>query len=174
MSENFTTNCCLPTESSTLLLPTNCSTQTRKRRSFQKSTVVWNTDMCYEKLLLIVDKWKKKKTLHCTLFDLANVFGSVNHYWSSIPSNGIIYLNVCQRISLIMYSRLSGVITGPSWTTTKFPFRTGTFHGDPLSPEICSLVFNPIVQYLKLVEDCCGYKLNGNSVIRCHMQTTST
>ena len=32
------------------------STQTHKRRSFQKSTVVWNTDMCYKKLSLIVDK----------------------------------------------------------------------------------------------------------------------
>ena len=57
------------------------------------------------------------------------------------------------------------MITGPSWTTTKFPFRTGTFRGDPLSPVIFILVFNPIIQYLKLKEDRYGYKLNGNSVI---------
>ena len=64
-----------------------------------------------------------------------------------------------------LYSRLSGVITGPSWTTTKFPFRTGIFQGDLLSPVIFILVFNPSIQYLKLKEDRYGYKLNGNSVI---------
>ena len=57
------------------------------------------------------------------------------------------------------------MITGPSWTTAKFPFRTGTFQGDPLSPVIFIIVCNPIIQYLKLKEDRYGYKLNGNSVI---------
>ena len=108
---------------------------------------------------------QKKKTLHCTFFDLADAFGSVNHELIeyTLKRN---HLPECVSTYITnLYSRLSGVITGPSWTTTKFPFRTGTFQGDPLSPVIFILVFNPIIQYLKLKEDRYGYKLNGNSVI---------
>ena len=108
---------------------------------------------------------RKKNTLHCTFFDLADAFGSVNHELIkyTLKRN---HLPECVSTYITnLYSRLSGVITGPSWTTTKFPFRTGTFQGDPLSPVIFILVFNPIIQYLKLKEDRYGYKLNGNSVI---------
>ena len=108
---------------------------------------------------------QKKKTLRCTFFDLADTFGSVNHELIeyTLKRN---HLPECVSTYITnLYSRLSGVITGPSWTTTKFPFRTGTFQGDPLSPMIFILVFNPIIQYLKLKEDRYGYKLNGNSVI---------
>ena len=45
-------------------LPTNCSTQTHERHSFQKSTVVWNTDMCHKKLSLIVGKRKRPFVVH--------------------------------------------------------------------------------------------------------------
>ena len=101
--------------------------------------------------------------IHCTFFDLA--VGYVNHELIeyTLKRN---HLPECVSTYITnLYSRLSGVITGPSWTTTKFPFRTGTFQGDPLSPVIFILVFNPIIQYLKLKEDRYGYKLNGNSVI---------
>ena len=108
---------------------------------------------------------QKKKTLHCTFFDLADAFGSVNHELIEYTLRRN-HLPECVSTYITnLYSRLTGVITGPSWTTAKFPFRTGTFQGDPLSPVIVILVFNPIIQYLQLKEDRYGYKLNGNSVI---------
>ena len=34
----------------------------------------------------------------------------------------------------------------------------GTFQGDPLSPIIFNMIFNPLLQYLESIEKC-GYKL---------------
>ena len=91
---------------------------------------------------------QQKNTRHCTLFDLADAFGSENHELIeyTLKRNN---LPACVSTYITnLYSRLTGVITCPSWTTTKFPFRTGTFQGDPLSPVILMIVFNPIIQKL--------------------------
>ena len=89
----------------------------------------------------------KEKTLHCTLFDLADAFGSVNHELIEYTLKRKHLPECVSTYITSLYSQLTGVITGPSWTTTKFPFRTGTFQGDPLSPVIFIHVFNPIIQY---------------------------
>ena len=66
---------------------------------------------------------QKKKTLHCTLFDLADAFGYVNHELIEYTLKRK-HLPECVSTYITnLYPRLTGVITGPSCTTTKFPFR---------------------------------------------------
>ena len=65
---------------------------------------------------------QNKKTLDCTFFDLADAFGSVNHELIeyTLKRN---HLPECVSTYITnLYPRLSGVITGPLWTTSKFPF----------------------------------------------------
>ena len=102
-----------------------------------------------------------KKTIHITFFDLADAFGSVEH--------DLIYKIMAQYrfppvISMYvrnLYGRLNGCVTGPNWTSEKFAFKRSVFQGDPWSPILFLMVFNPIVQYIKTHEEKSGYSLNG-------------
>ena len=106
-----------------------------------------------------------KRTAHITFFDLADAFGSVSHEMIShtlerngIPPPIVDYVNN-------LYSRLSGYVQGPDWRSDKFRFARGTFQGDPFSPILFILVFNPIIERLKQYENTYGYKLNGHNYI---------
>ena len=54
---------------------------------------------------------------------------------------------------------------GPTWSSEPFRFNKGVFQGDPLSPIIFLIVFDPIIQHLKIVESQYGYDLNGTRYI---------
>ena len=58
-----------------------------------------------------------------------------------------------------LYSNLKGSVATKSWTSEKFPFKKGIFQGDPLSPIIFIMCFNPIIQALE-AEMKHGYKLD--------------
>ena len=95
----------------------------------------------------------KRKTLHLTFFDLADAFGSVSHDLISvslqrfdIPQPIITYIST-------LYSRLNGSVVGPGWTSDSFAFRKGVFQGDPLSPTIFIMCFNPIIEFLYTVSE---------------------
>ena len=46
-----------------------------------------------------------------------------------------------------------------NWTYVLFRFRRVVFQGDPYSPIISLVSFNPLIQYLKSFEDKYGYQL---------------
>lgn len=64
-----------------------------------------------------------------------------------------------------LYSNLQGNVRGPDWSSSSFQFKRGVFQGDPLSPIIFLLVFNPIIQFLKNFEESHGYNLEGERYI---------
>ena len=47
----------------------------------------------------------------------------------------------------------------PDWETEMFKFLRGTFQGDPYSCAIFLIVFNPLIQYIKLQSERTGYRL---------------
>lgn len=106
-----------------------------------------------------------KRTVHVTFFDLADAFGSVSHELMihTLKRNGLPPPIVSYVHNL--YSRLSGYVQGPGWKSDTFRFRKGTFQGDPFSPVLFIMVFNPIIQYLKQFEPTHGYLLNGHRYI---------
>ena len=53
----------------------------------------------------------------------------------------------------------------PKWRSEPFQFKRGVFQGDPVSPVIFLMAFNPVLLHLKLQEETIGYKLNNNAHI---------
>ena len=109
----------------------------------------------------------KKKTVHCTFFDLKDAFGSISHKLIEICLDRYhIPINIKSYI-VNLYSGLYGTALGPGWVSEKFQFNKGVFQGDPLSPTIFIIVFNPLIEYLK-TEEKHGYQLSQSSkVISC-------
>ncbi len=114
---------------------------------------------------IVADARNRKRTVHVTFFDLADAFGSVSHnlILHTLERNGLPE-PVIQHVGNL-YSRLTGYVQGPGWKSEPFRFKKGTFQGDPLSPILFILVFNPIVQYLKQFETSHGYCLNDQHII---------
>ena len=108
-----------------------------------------------------------KRTAHITFFDLADAFGSVEHplIIHTLERKGI-PTPVAQYIYIAnLYASLNGTVRGPKWSSEPFRFNKGVFQGDPLSPIIFLIVFDPIIQHLKIVESQYGYDLNGTRYI---------
>ena len=115
------------------------------------------------------DAKKKKRTAHITFFDLEGAFGSVPHSLieetlkrNVIPHNVISYFSQ-------LYSSNQAVVQTPSWRSDPFHFGRGFFQGDSLSPTICLMVYNPVLQYLKKMEEDPGHKLHTDDKTTHHM-----
>ena len=102
---------------------------------------------------------KNKRTTHITFFDLEDAFGSVPHslIMDTLRRNHLPE-NICTYLSLF-YANCRAVVETPSWRSQPFPFCRGVFQGDPLSPTVFLMVFNPVLLKLKNVEEKYGYKL---------------
>ena len=94
-----------------------------------------------------------------TIFIIDNNIECVPHFLISetlirnhLPPNIIQYFNSC-------YSHSQAVVETARWRSNPFPFRRGVFQGDPISPIIFLMVFNPILQDLKLEEERIGFKV---------------
>ena len=103
---------------------------------------------------------KNKKTAHISFFDLEDAFGSVPHSLiqdslkrNHLPENVQSYLSN-------FYSNGRAVVQTPSWRSQPFAFKCDVFQGDPLSPTVFLMVFNPVLLKLKNMEDKFGYKLH--------------
>ena len=113
---------------------------------------------------LVKDARNKKKTLHITFFDLADAFGSVPHNTiihslqrNNFPPEVIQYVHN-------FYNNIQAKVVTKSFQSEIFSFKRGVFQGDPLSPIIFLLVFNPILQYLT-ENSKFGYKLQDQNFI---------
>ena len=89
------------------------------------------------------------------------MLGSVSHDLIPICLDRMrLPVNVKNYIASL-YGKLKGKIRTPNWVSEEFKFNKGVFQGDPLSPIIFLMCFNPILEELKKSEGRDGYDLNG-------------
>ena len=107
---------------------------------------------------------QNSRTCHITFFDLKDAFGSISHSLIDhtlaryqLPDNLRTYIQN-------LYSNISGSVLGPGWKSDPFVFKKGVFQGDPLSPTIFIMVFNPLLEYLQ-TETKFAYKLSSDTQI---------
>ena len=70
-----------------------------------------------------------------------------------------------QDYIISLYRCLRGKIRTSDWISEEFSFDKGVFQGDPLSPIIFLMCFNPILEDLKQFEESDGYDLGGKRFI---------
>ena len=105
------------------------------------------------------------RTVHITWFDLEDAFGSVSHDLIRVCLDRMkLPVNVKDYI-MSLYGKLKGKIRTSKWVSEEFKFSKGVFQGDPLSPIIFLMCFNPILEDLKRFEQDDGYSLEGMSFI---------
>ena len=100
------------------------------------------------------------RTVHFTWFDLEDAFGSVEHDLIFHTLSRLDFPPQIQSYVKNLYSSLSGRAVSKDWTSNEFMFRRGIFQGDPLSPLIFILCFDPIIQFLNENAQF-GYNLEG-------------
>ena len=105
-----------------------------------------------------------KKTLHVTWFDLADAFGSVPHslIFNSLERAHI--PEIIQNYLKCQYQNTQSVVSTKSFKSEPFSFKRGVLQGDPLSPIIFLLAFNPVIKSLQ-AEKNLGFQLDGKNVI---------
>ncbi len=107
-----------------------------------------------------------KKTIHITFFHLEDAFGSVPH---DLIQHTLQRFHIPQEIQnyiTSLYSNISGTVVTKSWKSEQFNFKKGVYQGDPLSPIVFLVAFNPILEVLQNVKHK-GYMLNKDTKIIC-------
>ena len=110
------------------------------------------------------------KTLHITWYDLEDAFGSVPHQLIMHSLERLHFPENVQNYIRNQYENTTSVVQTGSFKTEEFIFKRGVFQGDPLSPIIFLLCFNPILQFLQKEENS-GFNLKGKKSLLCHMLT---
>jgi len=113
---------------------------------------------------IIKDARSKNKTLHITFFDLADAFGSVPHELIHHTLERNNFPPQIQKYIKSLYNNTTSIVSTPTFKSEEFSFKRGVFQGDPLSPIIFLLAFNPIIQFL-INKSEFGYDLNGKKFI---------
>ena len=101
------------------------------------------------------------RTAHITWFDLEDAFGSVSHELIQICMDRMHLPAEVKGYIISLYEKLRGKVRTSKWVSEEFVFSKGVFQGDPLSPIIFLMCFNPILEDLKRFEASDGYCLNG-------------
>ena len=114
---------------------------------------------------IIQDAKSTKKTVHFSWFDLTDAFGSIAHNLIEhclrhyqVPETEICYI-------MDLYSKLEGKVTTKEWISEVFQFCKGIFQGDPYSPIIFLVVFQPLLDFILQKKEALGYKLGNHKVI---------
>ena len=114
---------------------------------------------------VIQDAKANKKTVHISWFDLTDAFGSVSHDLIQICLE---HFNIPERERKYiksLYSQLNGKISTKNWTSEVFEFLKGIFQGDPYSPSIFLVIFQPLIDFIMLHKDSYGYQLGKCKVL---------
>ena len=64
-----------------------------------------------------------------------------------------------------LYSQLSGRISTKDWISDVFRFLKGIFQGDPYSPSIFLVIFQPLIDFIQSHRDSHGYQLGACKVL---------
>ena len=97
---------------------------------------------------IIRDIKNKKRTLHIAFFDLADAFGSVPHDLIHHTLNRNHFPQPVQEYFKNLYSCTKSKVVTKNFQTDPFSFRNGVTQGDPMSPIIFILTFQPILDFL--------------------------
>ena len=107
----------------------------------------------------------KKRTVHVTFFDLEDAFGSVSHDLIPVSLERMHIPENVRSYIVSLYKNLRGKVRTGEWVSNNFSFNKGVFQGDPLSPIVFLICFNPILEKLKQVESKYGYNLEDERII---------
>jgi len=113
---------------------------------------------------IIQEAKQSKKTVHITFFDLRDAFGSVSHnlIYRSLSRNNIPQ-EVCRYLKEY-YKNLTSSVKTDNWSSNFFPLKQGVCQGDPLSPLIFNIVFNPLLEFIQSRAEK-GFSLRGEKII---------
>ena len=114
---------------------------------------------------MIQDAKQKKRVVHVSWYDLTDAYGSIPH---NLIEHCLKHYHVPQReIDYIMdlYAKLEGRIVSQEWKSELFKFCRGIFTGDNYSPIIFNVVFQPLIDFIKVRKDKQGYALGNSRVI---------
>ena len=114
---------------------------------------------------VINDAKQKKRTVHFSWYDLSDAYGSIPH---NLIEHCLKHYHIPQReINYIMdlYAKLEGRIVTKEWKSELFKFCRGIFTGDNYSPIIFNVVFQPLIDFIKVRKDKQGYALGNSRVI---------
>jgi hypothetical protein len=106
----------------------------------------------------------KKRTAHIAFFDLADAFGSVPHDTILHALKRNHFPQEVQEYFKTFYTNVRSRVITKSFKTDIFQFRKGVTQGDPMSPIIFILAFQPILDFLKSQEHL-GVSVNGENII---------
>ena len=113
---------------------------------------------------VIKDARHRKKTLHITFFDLEDAFGSVPHALIDHTLRRNHFPQSLQSYFKQFYGNTQSKVITKNFQSEPFHFRRGVTQGDPMSPIIFILAFNPIIDFI-LKQEQFGYELNNKKVI---------
>ena len=105
-----------------------------------------------------------KLTAHIAFFDLADAFGSIPHDLILHTLSRNHFPQQVQEYIRSLYSVTRSKVVTKSFQSDPFYFRKGVTQGDPLSPIIFILTFQPIIDFIKENDDY-GVTVNGEKVI---------
>ena len=114
---------------------------------------------------IIQDAKAKRRTVHISWFDLTDAFGSVSHELIQFCLNHFHVPEAERKYIHSLYSQLSGKISTKDWISDIFRFLKGIFQGDPYSPSIFLVIFQPLIDFIQSHKNSHGYQLGNCKVL---------
>ena len=113
---------------------------------------------------IIKDAKMKRRTVHITFFDLADAFGSVPHQLIFDTFKRLHMQEQIIKYLKCFYSNLMSKVVTTEFDSEEFKFKRGVTQGDPYSPIVFLMAFQPILDYL-YSQKSSGYNLNNTDII---------